>query len=99
MRTVNGRPDRGIRRAKFRVSARYSTTLAGNWRRAANGWRRKASGNAAGDVLRAERQVAQAAFDTPHEMRCPRQQHEISRIDLVQSGILEQPPRLPRPQQ
>jgi tripartite-type tricarboxylate transporter receptor subunit TctC len=60
--------------------------------------RGKASDNAAGDVLRAERQVAQAAFDAPHERRRPRQQHEILPIDLAQSGVLEQAARLARPQ-
>ncbi len=34
-----------------------------------------------------------------HERRRTRQQHEISRIDPAQSGILEQSPRLARPQQ
>jgi hypothetical protein len=76
-----------IRRALFRVSARYSMTLARNWRRAVDSQRCKASDNAAGDVLRAEWQVARAAFDAPHERPRPWQQHEISRV----SGILEQP--------
>ena len=77
--------------ARFRVT-RCSMTLAGI---GVVPRRRRA----AGDVLRAERQVAQAAFDAPHERRRPRQQREISRTDVAQSGILEQPPRLARPQQ
>jgi hypothetical protein len=64
-----------VRRALFRVSARYSTTLAGNWRRAADGGRR-------GNVIAAKRQTTpQATYCAPNgRLRKPRSMRRIKGV-------------------
>ena len=66
----------------------------GGGAQAAGRCRRNSSGGAESRVLRAERHVAQGAFDAARGLRLPGQQQEIARVDLAQART---PPSISAP--